>query len=425
RITIEREGDETDVPRNAVEATVPGPMGDAPGPGTGTVRFDLNITRERIRAATIKGLHRNGEEWDFMVDPVEKIGYIRVTQFTDTTIPALQLECQRLVSEGMRGLILDLRFNTGGSLGAAINMADLFLQDGVIVSTRGRSAPERRANARRRGTLPDFPMVVLVNGGSASASEIVAGALSDNDRAIVVGERTFGKGSVQAIHRLPSGAGQLKITEQYYYLPSGRLLHRMDDSTEWGVDPTGGFYVPMTAAENREMWRVRREEEILRPEADDLESEAQWSDPEWILEHLKDKQLSAAVEAINIKLSTGSWEPTGEVVPEGTIEVAALKDARQRQRLLERELVRTQSQIESLESVVAQSDAEEPDLLPDDVELADGMMVIRDASGEVVATLRITSDDLERWLLDAPVEPREETAGIAPMEDPALAPGGE
>ncbi len=406
-LTIEREGDPTDLPPAALEPSVPGPTGDAPGPKAGRIRFDIPVVRQRIRAATIKGFRRDGEEWSYWANPVDKVAYIRVTQFTDTTIPALSSAARRLIDEGMRGLILDLRFNTGGSLDAAIAMANLFLEDGTIVSTKGRAGPERRAAATADNTLPDFPLVVLVNGSSASASEIVAGALADNDRAVILGERTYGKGSVQGVYRLPSGHGQLKITEAYYYLPSGRKLHRETESTVWGVDPTDGFYVPMTAQENREMWRVRRDLEILRnPEKADNGPES-WSDPQWILEYMKDKQLSAAVEAIHDRLETGRWTPTGASVTKETYAGAALQDAERRARLLERELDRVRSQIQALGAV---AEAPEPkDLIPDDADIRDGRLAIFDAEGREVARLRITGADLEAWLLDAPVESERDT----------------
>ena len=118
----------------------------------------------------------------------------------------------------------------------------MFLDEGKIVSTKGRVFKEQTEYGHKKNTITEMPLVVLVNGQSASASEVLSGALSDHGRAIVIGTRSFGKGSVQTVRPLESGAGVLKITEQYYYLPSGRLLHRRDDSTSWGVDPTPGYY---------------------------------------------------------------------------------------------------------------------------------------------------------------------------------------
>jgi len=412
-LTLEREGTSADLPPNAKTPTVAEAVDKAPGPRAGHVRFDLDIMRRPIKAATIKGLHREGDTWQYFADPVKKIAYIRVTQFTDTTVDALEETLRTLVGEGMAGLILDLRFNTGGSLDAAIGMSDLFLKEGTIVSTRGRSGPENKAIAREPGTLPDFPMVVMVNSGSASASEIVTGALADNNRAVILGERTFGKGVVQTVLRLPSGKGQLKITEQYYYLPSGRCLHREDSSTVWGVDPTPGFYVPMTAEANREMWRVRREEEVLRSGRKKSEGDQQWSNPQWILDHLKDAQLSAAVAALQTKLSTGEWAPTGQSVTDATYQGVALQDEERRQRILIRELDRSQARIDALTGA---EPIAERDLLPDDVDLTNGTVVIRDANGNPIATLKITAADLERWLIDAPVEPEPKSAPPVPVE---------
>ena len=412
-LTIERQGDATDQPPAALPPSVPGNLGEAPGARPGSIRFDLAVVRDRIRAATIKGFRRDGEEWSYWVNPVDKIAYVRVTQFTDTTIPALSAAGRELVRNGMRALILDLRFNTGGSLDAAIRMANLFLEEGTIVSTRGRSGPEQRMLARGESTLPDFPLVVLVNGASASASEIVAGALSDNERAIVLGERTYGKGSVQGVYRLPSDQGQLKITEAYYYLPSGRKIHRETDSTVWGVDPTPGFYVPMTGEENREMWRVRRDLEILRNK-DRVVDNGSWSDPAWILDHMKDKQLSAAVGAIHERLESGRWEPTGQTVTDETYAGIALQEAQRRERLLRRELDRVLAQIDALGPVADATDTR--NLIPDDAELRDGHLAVFDADGNEVARLRITGSNLEAWLIDAPVAADADTSDPVPPD---------
>lgn len=145
RLTVERVGDKASAPAGALEPTAPEDSPESPGVKAGRFRFDLKIIRQRIVTSTVKGLHRVGEtqEWDFMADPEERIGYIRVTQFTAGTIPELKAACEKLVSQGMRGLVLDLRYNGGGSLNAAIEMADLFLKEGVIVSTKGRRADRK------------------------------------------------------------------------------------------------------------------------------------------------------------------------------------------------------------------------------------------------------------------------------------------
>lgn len=406
RLTIERAGGASDLPAGALPATVPDAQGESPGPAEGSVRFDLEVTRQRIVTSTIKGVHRVGDQWDFMTDPVNRIGFIRVTQFTAGTIPEMRRALEALVAQGMRGLILDLRFNSGGSLTAAIEMADLFLREGMIVSTRGRGKEAERYYASAPGTLPDFPMIVMVNGQSASASEIVAGALQDNGRAKVLGTRSFGKGLVQSMYRLPSGAGQLKVTEQHYYLPSGRLIQRVDESTEWGVDPSTGMYVPMTNDEYRDMLRARRDQEIIRAAkaGGPHENEENWSDPEWVLEALKDRQLSAAVQAIRGAMSDGVWPVVGEEANSGTMQLSALRVEERRRDLLLRELEKSERRIEALTDPSTADAGDETELIPGDADLTGGTVRIFDASGKEVTALSITGPDLERWLDGAPIK---------------------
>ncbi|MGP1308896.1 MAG: S41 family peptidase [Phycisphaerales bacterium] len=370
---------------------------------------EITIVRQKIETPVVKGVHYTGDGWEYWINPDEKIAYVRLTQFTVAAARDVTDTLRSLSEQGMQGLVLDLRFNPGGLLGAAIQIADLFLEDGTIVSTKGRNFPEQRATAREPGTLPDFPMIVLVNRTSASASEIVAGALADNGRAKILGERSFGKGSVQEVIPLPSGAGQLKLTEKYYYLPSGRSLHRKEGATTWGVDPSKGFYVPMSDDEWREMTRLRRESEIIRAGASDAEM---WADPDWILEHLKDKQLAAAVRALSAKVRTGEWVEPGEQGQPETLAAAELeRTAEYRERLL-RELARVEDQLATLEEGAGEEADEalaEKGPLPGDAELEGGSVEVFDKSGKKIATLKITGPDLNRWLFDAPVAPAEQS----------------
>ncbi len=408
RLTIERDATIA-APPESLAPGVPGELDDAPGPAEGAARFDLDVTRARIVASTVKGVHRNGENWSFWVDQPGKIGYVRITSFTGGTIPELEAACRELVDGGMEGMILDLRFNRGGSLYAAVRMADLFLEEGVIVETRGRDGDSEKNYARRDRTLPDFPMVVLINESSASASEIVAGALQDNGRAVVMGTRSFGKGVVQALYRLPSGAGQLKITEQYYYLPSGRLLHRTDDSTEWGVDPTDGMYVPLEDDEYREIFRVRRAEDIIRRTGDDEEARANWADPEWVLEKLDDRHITLSVEAIRDKLATNEWpRVSDEERASDAIQMAELEREERRMELLQRELRRSERRVAALASAETGSLPVDQDLLPGESDLTGGKVQVFDAEGKPIANLSITGPDLEAWLDGAPLAPSED-----------------
>lgn len=226
---------------------------------------DITITRAMIEVRTVKGFRRGeDEQWVWMLEADKKIGYIRVSGFVDNTVEELRGALEVLLEDGLKALVLDLRFNPGGQLPAALEMSDLFLDEGVIVQTRGRITPHWEATATKKGTLPYFPMVVLVNQFSASASEIVAGALQDHSRAIILGERTFGKGSVQNVIPLEGERAALKLTTSKYYTPSGRNIQHdeeMTDEDEWGVMPD--IVVPVDAKEYVRVVRARQEAEII------------------------------------------------------------------------------------------------------------------------------------------------------------------
>ena len=204
--------------------------------------LEVTLERAEIKIASVRSQ---------LID--DTIAYVRVTQFQADTANTMRSQIRDLMDESgndLRGLILDLRNNPGGILTGAVSVADVFLEEGVIVSTRGRDESD---NAEYRATasdmLDDVPLVVLVNSGSASASEIVAGALQDHRRAVVMGSKTFGKGSVQTILPLNNGAA-LKITTARYYTPSGRSIQATgiepdipagelvfsDDNTDEGAD---------------------------------------------------------------------------------------------------------------------------------------------------------------------------------------------
>lgn len=172
-------------------------------------------------------------------------GYLRISQFQDNTgeDAAKALESLKKENpEGIKGLILDLRNNPGGLLDEAVKVCDLFLAEGVIVTIKGRGEGEKTTfDAKKEGTFPQWPMVVLVNQGSASASEIVAGALQDYGRGVIMGTRTFGKGSVQSIIPLEDGSG-IRLTTARYYTPKGRTIH------EKGVEPD----IPLPTPEKEE-----------------------------------------------------------------------------------------------------------------------------------------------------------------------------
>jgi len=179
--------------------------------------IEASITRDIIHVRSVRS-HLEGDD----------VGFIRITQFTEQTTDSLKKAITDLMTQSgdkLRGFIVDLRNNPGGLLDQAISVSNAFLERGEIVSTRGRNAEDiLRFNARAGNLTKSKPLIVLINGGSASASEIVAGALQDHRRATVIGTRSFGKGSVQTIIPLGSGNGALRLTTARYFTPSGRSI---------------------------------------------------------------------------------------------------------------------------------------------------------------------------------------------------------
>jgi len=248
----------------------------------------IKLKREIIRVETVLGDNRNTDDsWNWMYDEEKKIGYVRLTAFARHTAEELRGALDKLIEQGVEGLVLDLRFNPGGLLSSAIEVSDMFVDDGRIVSTEGKNAIPKTWDAHKKGTFKDFPMAVLINRYSASASEIVSGCLQDHDRAVVVGERTWGKGSVQNIVELEEGSSALKLTTAGYRRPSGKNIHRFKDSKEedeWGVSPNEGFAIKLSGPEMKLLdkhWRERdivRKQETEEPDSSDDGQESDFVD---------------------------------------------------------------------------------------------------------------------------------------------------
>ena len=227
--------------------------------------FAVTLTRAEINVESILGdTHGEDDRWSYFIDDKDKIAYVRINSFIQGTTEDLKQVLEELLDQGMKGLVLDLRYNPGGLLSSAIGVCDLFITEGKIVGTTGRNTLGKTFSADKEGTLPDFPMVVLVNQYSASASEIVSACLQDHKRAIVIGERTWGKGSVQNVIELEGGKTALKLTTASYQRPNGHNIHRFKDSTpedEWGVKPNEGYEVALTPEEHGAYfpWRQSRD----------------------------------------------------------------------------------------------------------------------------------------------------------------------
>jgi len=231
---------------------------------------NITITRDRIVVPTIRGWQRTASgDWLYMVDEQNRIGYVRITSFSGDTAADFEDALEELDDQGLKGLIVDLRFNTGGLLDSAVDISDTFIKEGLIVRTQPKASMIPTFEyAHRRGTQADYPLVILINSGSASASEIVAGALADpkHERATLVGTRTHGKGSVQGITHYPGGGAQLKYTMAYYHLPSNqrvksRAAVEKEGGKDWGVGPD--VEVKLTSEELRGMLDVQRDNDVL------------------------------------------------------------------------------------------------------------------------------------------------------------------
>ena len=209
--------------------------------------LEFTITRDEIPLMSVK---------DYWLTP--EIAYIRISNFQRKTSRDLSRALEKLEKGGdLKGLVLDLRNNPGGLLSQAIDVADLFLDSGVIVSTKGRNSSQNmEATARQNKKTRNYPMIVLVNGGSASAAEIVAGALQDNKKALILGTKTFGKGSVQTILPLSDGSG-LRLTTAKYYTPGGKSIQLS------GINPDIHLrFIPPDENEKPKKPRFIREEDL-------------------------------------------------------------------------------------------------------------------------------------------------------------------
>jgi carboxyl-terminal processing protease len=266
------------------------------------VEKDFVLRREIIKVGSVKGyMPLVHGKWDYFIDPQDKIGYVRLTNFNKTTSEDLDAALETLKARGARGLVLDLRNNPGGLLQAATEVVNKFISGGVIVKTHADRTPSANppteTDARPEDMVTDLPLIILVNPLSASASEIVSGALKDWGRALLVGERTFGKGSVQMLFPLDTKEAYLKLTTSHYYLPLGRCIHREEGSTTWGVDPD--VPLAMTPEEDLDMDDMRKALDIRRlpgakpPTTQPTPQELLGIDP----------QLSAAMLVMQLKLS--------------------------------------------------------------------------------------------------------------------------
>jgi carboxyl-terminal processing protease len=263
--------------------------------------FDFEITRELVKIESVVSRKLD-----------DGVGYVRVIEFSAKTAEDLADALRRLSADGATSLVLDLRNNPGGLLSAAVETSSLFLGEGkLIVYTQGRKPESRQEfTAGAKAAYESLPMVILINGGSASASEIFAGAMQDHKRAVVVGERSYGKASVQSLIPLPDGSG-LRLTVAHYYTPAGRMIHRDGKNKSWGIMPDIEVDVtPDTEAKLYEQWEMiyakdKKPKSAVKPE-----------------ELVRDEALDRAAELLKARdvlgaLKTGAAAPSAPVPAAG------------------------------------------------------------------------------------------------------------
>jgi carboxyl-terminal processing protease len=283
---------------------------------------DIDIVRAEIQVQAVMGDRRKADDpkdWEYFIDKENKIGYIRLTAFSETAAQELKDVLAQLQKDGVRGLVLDLRNNPGGLLRSAVDVCNFFIADGKIVSTKGRNHKDEVYEAKAANmVLPadKCPMAILVNRYSASASEIVSACLQDHERAVVIGERSYGKGSVQNVIEMANHTAALKLTTASYWRPSGKNIHRFPDAKEadeWGVKPNEGFEVKLTDEERLDYLLDRNQRDVVRgkgnasekPKDDKVKKEKK---------PFEDRVLNRALEYLRAEIKHAEARPAG--VPE-------------------------------------------------------------------------------------------------------------
>ena len=255
---------------------------------------DYNLTREVIKVESVK----DAKLLDAALTGEFKIGYVRITQFNKPTADELAKKLDELEGKGMQALVIDLRFNPGGLLNSAVDVCAQFLPPHtLVVSTEGRAESQKHAYYTEEEVDPahkakqrKYPVAILINGSSASGAEIVAGALKDLNRAVLVGETTFGKGSVQSVIQLPDGSA-LRLTTAHYYTPSHSIIH------EHGVEPN-----------IRATFTAEQEHQIIMQRREDDAGESEKVDPDF-----HDTQLERAADALKgVMIYTEKVTPKSE-----------------------------------------------------------------------------------------------------------------
>lgn len=271
--------------------------------------IEYTLTRGTVEVESVLGWKRKDDDnWDYYVDPENKIAYIYLNQFSRKSDQDMERVVAKLEKEGIKGLILDLRFNGGGYLDVVERMADMFIDDGTIVTIKYRpgTIPNTSKPGHSAGSYTRFPMVCLINGESASASEILSACLQDHNRAVIMGERSYGKGSVQTIDPYDKTGGEFKVTIATFWRPNGKNLNKSSTKgtpdEDWGVRPEGQYELKLDPQEHSDLherlvndWTV-----IARKDAKAKEKDKETAKP------FKDRQLDMAIEYLRSQIKANA-----------------------------------------------------------------------------------------------------------------------
>ncbi len=278
---------------------------------------DFTIVRQKIDLPTVKGWSKTGPgdtDWDYFIDRQDGIGYLRLTGFTDDSTQEFDRAVSTMKQDGLNALILDLRYNPGGLLDQAVQLASRFVSRGMIVKTVDASGITDSLNEAvrvpERVSVSDIPVIVLVNEGSASASEILSGAIQAGAKqgkldALVLGNRSFGKGSVQNVYLLPGATAAMKVTTNYYHIDAPRMIHKVPGATEWGIEPD--LQVDMLPSQQQDALLLRRDADVLPlDENGNIIEDAERPDPNTLLTEGTDLQVETALILLKSQTRAGN-----------------------------------------------------------------------------------------------------------------------
>jgi carboxyl-terminal processing protease len=316
---------------------------------------EVSVTRGPIAIASVQGFERKADgAWRFLLDEAQKIGYVRITQFSGSTAKEARAAIDGLQKAGLKGLILDLRSCPGGLLDQCLSVCKMFIAQGQLLTIKGAGKQEHAYQADGKDALGDFPLVVLINEQTASAAEIVAGVLRDHNRGLLVGTRTFGKGSVQQIVKLDDG-GALRVTTAFHYLPSGRSTQKKPGEKTWGVDPSDGFYLPLTKAQSDALQKSQMARATLGHAKGDRPEPAERLTPRLLEERYADPQLAAAQRTLVAKLTGGEFIKVGQSAALLQEHMNRLDDMRQKREALLQNLQQLEREIDAVQQSLGAS----------------------------------------------------------------------